>query len=142
MADPFGNIPLNINGNPQPTPVPPPAPMPAPSAVPIERPVIATTPPIQKPAPIPPAPPIQNPAPIAAAPVRAPIPMPPIEPIRMPENAPITKRMPHHTGVGPIVGAVIIVALFIFGGLYFWGAHLNAQEKAPLPLISGDASQQ
>lgn len=35
----------------------------------------------------------------------------------------------HSSGsIGPIVGAVIIIALLIFGGLYFWGMQL---EKKP-----------
>lgn len=39
-------------------------------------------------------------------------------------------------GVGPIVGAIIIVALLIFGGLYFWGAQLNkGAAKSASPLI-------
>ena len=75
---------------------------------------------------------------IPAAPVAAPV--IPIAPIAMPtltrEPERVVRTMPHHTGVGPIIGAAIIVVLFVFGGLYFWGAHLNAQEKAPLPLIT------
>lgn len=47
------------------------------------------------------------------------------------------------SSVGPIVGIVIIVALLIGGALYFWGAHLNAQDpEKELPLILGDASSQ
>ena len=43
--------------------------------------------------------------------------------------------------IGPIVGAVIIVALLILGALYFWGAHLNAQDpEDQLPFIPGDGS--
>lgn len=45
------------------------------------------------------------------------------------------------SGAGPIIGVVVIVCLLIFGGLYFWGAALNAQDKnEQLPLILGDES--
>lgn len=44
------------------------------------------------------------------------------------------------TGAGPTVGIVIIIILFIIGGLYFWGARLNQQDQSPLPLIPGDAT--
>ncbi|GEM_PF-2114230 len=44
--------------------------------------------------------------------------------------------------VGPIIGVIIIVALLIVGALYFWGAHLNAQNNPEnnLPLILGNDS--
>jgi len=41
------------------------------------------------------------------------------------------------SGMGPIVGTVIIIILLAFGGLYFWGASMNRQEQ-PLPFIPGD----
>ncbi len=31
-------------------------------------------------------------------------------------------------GAGPVVGAIIIIILMIFGGFYFWGAYLNHQR--------------
>jgi hypothetical protein len=34
---------------------------------------------------------------------------------------------PRHA-VGPLVGAGIVIALIILGGLYFWGAKLNQME--------------
>ncbi len=46
--------------------------------------------------------------------------------------------VPEKSTVGPIVGAIIIIFLFAFGGLYFWGAYLNkeaAKETSPVPLI-------
>jgi hypothetical protein len=47
------------------------------------------------------------------------------------------------SGAGATVGIVIIVVLMLFGGLYFWGAHLNAQKtQDQLPLIPADNSQQ
>lgn len=37
-------------------------------------------------------------------------------------------------GAGPIIGIVIIIALLIFGGLYFWG--MQAQKEAEvLPFV-------
>lgn len=40
---------------------------------------------------------------------------------------------------GPIIGIIIIVLLLALGGLYFWGARLNARDRAAdLPLIPGD----
>jgi len=40
--------------------------------------------------------------------------------------------------VGPMFGIVIIIALLIFGGLYFWGASLSGNGYDNLPLILGD----
>ena len=31
-------------------------------------------------------------------------------------------------GFGPMVGILIIAALLIFGGLYFWGSHLTSDD--------------
>ena len=42
-----------------------------------------------------------------------------------------------HSGIGPVVGIVIILLLVIFGGLYFWGASMNKKTE-PLPFIPGD----
>lgn len=82
---------------------------------------------------------------------RAPTP-PPGKPIARPERDPIPASVPppphvgrsifeqQKVGAGPIVGVVIIVALMIFGGLYFWGAYLNNRNSAnTLPLIPGDS---
>ena len=33
-------------------------------------------------------------------------------------------------GVGPVMAVVIIVALLILGGLYFWGAQLNERVQS------------
>jgi hypothetical protein len=51
-----------------------------------------------------------------------------------------TMPKPPKSGAGPTVGIVIIIILFIIGGLYFWGARLNQQDNNPLPLIPGDAT--
>jgi hypothetical protein len=55
------------------------------------------------------------------------------------EGAAPTQR----SGIGPVVGIVIIVALLVIGALYFWGAHLEtqAQRQQPLPYIpEGDTT--
>lgn len=47
------------------------------------------------------------------------------------------------SGAGATAGIVIIVVLMIAGGLYFWGARLNAQKTpSELPLIPNDSSAQ
>jgi hypothetical protein len=67
--------------------------------------------------------------------------MPPQSPI---QNQNEEKLLPpgHKSSSGPIVGIVIIIVLLILGGLYFWGAHLNAQNNPEnqLPLIPADNS--
>lgn len=35
-------------------------------------------------------------------------------------------------GAGPIIGTLIIVIVLIIAILYFWGQHLNTQEKQQL----------
>ncbi len=44
-----------------------------------------------------------------------------------------------HSGIGPVVGIVIILLLLVFGGLYFWGASMNRKTE-PLPFIPGDTT--
>ncbi len=46
------------------------------------------------------------------------------------------------SSAGPVVGTIIIIVLLILGGLYFWGAHLNAQKNAEnnMPYIPADTS--
>ncbi len=66
--------------------------------------------------------------------------MPPTNPPFDPKDhlLPPAQRSP----IGPVVGIVIILALLIFGALYFWGGHLKARDNPEnnLPLIQGDAS--
>jgi len=53
------------------------------------------------------------------------------------------QEKPKQSPVGPIVGAIIIIALLVFGGLYFWGAHLNKEQnnfENQLPFIPPDNS--
>lgn len=57
-----------------------------------------------------------------------------VPPAPTPESA-----APEKSGaVGPIVGAVIVIALLIIGGFYFWGSYLNNRAPEQLPLIVGD----
>jgi hypothetical protein len=43
-------------------------------------------------------------------------------------------------GVGPIIGAIVVVGLLAFGALYFWGQQLNKEEVAETPVIQGEVS--
>jgi hypothetical protein len=53
----------------------------------------------------------------------------------LPEHAQSKKA-----GMGAWIGILIIVVLFGFGALYFWGASLN-REQEELPFIPGDSSE-
>lgn len=56
-----------------------------------------------------------------------------------PMNTPTPQAPEHKSGTGPIVGAVVVIALLIFGGLYFWGSQLEKNAEN-LPLITGDTA--
>lgn len=50
-------------------------------------------------------------------------------------------QMPTRTreeGSGPIIGAIIIVILLVFGALYFWGQKLNRQPAPDAPLVQSN----
>ncbi len=47
-------------------------------------------------------------------------------------NAP---RPAREEGAGPVIGAIIIVILLVFGALYFWGQKLNKQPTSDTPLV-------
>lgn len=53
--------------------------------------------------------------------------------------APVMPSEPRHA-IGPLIGAGIVIALVILGGLYFWGAKLNDMEQNVdnPPYILGD----
>ncbi len=55
---------------------------------------------------------------------------------RLPLQVEAGKEQHERSSIGPMVGALIIITLLIFGGLYFWGARLDqeAAQKA-LPFI-------
>ncbi len=64
--------------------------------------------------------------------------MPPVSPeMRASGGGPEAPK----SGIGPIVGAVIVVILLIAGGLYFWGAKLNQQNTVPY-IPSDDSMRQ
>lgn len=44
----------------------------------------------------------------------------------------------HRKPVGPIAGAVIVIALLVAGGLYFYGSKLNSQMTPEAPYIPDD----
>jgi hypothetical protein len=46
-------------------------------------------------------------------------------------------NQPRKEGAGPIIGAIIVVILLVFGALYFWGQKLNNDEQKNLPLVQG-----
>lgn len=47
------------------------------------------------------------------------------------------------SGLGSVVGIIIILVLLAFGALYFWGAYLNRKSSVELlPFIPGDNSTQ
>lgn len=52
----------------------------------------------------------------------------------------VTLRVEQRSSAGPLVGTTIIVVLLLLGALYFWGAKLNQNAAAPLPVIPGDAT--
>jgi len=45
------------------------------------------------------------------------------------------------SGVGPIIGSIIIIILIILGGLYFWGYEINKQ-KTTTPAIPEQKTEQ
>ncbi len=46
----------------------------------------------------------------------------------------------HKSSSGPVVGAVIIIALLVFGGWYFWSTRPDQNTDDTLPLIPADDS--
>jgi hypothetical protein len=36
---------------------------------------------------------------------------------------------PHDSGIGPIVGSLIIVVVLMIAALYVWGQHLNTEAR-------------
>ncbi|MDQ3089534.1 MAG: hypothetical protein M3Q24_00055 [bacterium] len=61
-----------------------------------------------------------------------------------PENNGETSKMPAHKegSVGPVIGTIIILAVILLGGLYFWGnrseirnANIEGQTQSELEAI-------
>lgn len=57
---------------------------------------------------------------------------------QMPPQAPSSE--PERSGMGPIAGAVIVIALLVAGALYFYGAKLNQDAMNAAPYIPSDTS--
>jgi len=70
-------------------------------------------------------------APQAAQEVAPPTPKTP--PPAQPPAAPDPEKPENSSSLGPIVGAIIIVAILVLGGLYYWGADLAQNQNAPTP---------
>lgn len=48
-----------------------------------------------------------------------------------PMNAPVTSMTPpQKASTSGVIGTIIIIALIILGGLYFWGKRINTQKEA------------
>ncbi len=60
--------------------------------------------------------------------------------IYMPPLPDQPKPQKHDDGAGPIIGAIIIVILLVFGALYFWGQKLNRQPSPDAPLVKSSVS--
>jgi uncharacterized protein HemX len=64
--------------------------------------------------------------------------VPPVAPMQnqVPAQAPVAQ----HGSMGPVIGAIVVIAILAVGGLYYWGAELrktemnmsNEQEYAPV----------
>lgn len=66
-----------------------------------------------------------------------------IPPVGVPMNTPIPPQMPEKASMSGVIGTIIIIALIILGGLYFWGKRINTQkETAALVEQEQMASQQ
>jgi hypothetical protein len=73
--------------------------------------------------------PVQNPAPVNT--------MPPIN-ASLGGTQTTTVAVASKKSYGPIIGAVIIFAVLVFGALYFWGESINKNQAEELPLILGN----
>ena len=51
-----------------------------------------------------------------------------------------TQNRPREEGAGPVIGAIIIVILLVFGALYFWGQKLNKRPSSDTPLVRNQIS--
>lgn len=58
-------------------------------------------------------------------------------PVTTQNNAPMPEMQPQpeHGSLGPLIGVIVIIALLIFGGLYFWGAQLDDADSDAVPYI-------
>ncbi len=51
-----------------------------------------------------------------------------------PKDSQANESEPKEMAFGPVIGILIIVALLVFGGLYFWGSYLQKDLGMDLPL--------
>lgn len=54
------------------------------------------------------------------------------------QNIPNEMPEEHGNTVGPVVGTIVIVAVLVIGGLYYWGAQLNKQSAVDESLTAED----
>lgn len=60
-----------------------------------------------------------------------------------PISNPMPSQAPEKASMSGVIGTIIIIALIILGGLYFWGKRINTQkETASLVQQEQAASQQ
>ncbi len=52
------------------------------------------------------------------------------QPIMTPPENVMPPQMPEKASMSGVVGTIIIIALIILGGLYFWGKRINTQKEA------------
>ena len=95
--------------------------------------------------------PPQSPTPPAAPVKQTPSAPAPTPTLQFSQSAYKRSAVPHvrpvppvkKSGIGPVVGIIIIIILTGFGALYFWGAYLNRQAaQDELPFIPGDNTVQ
>lgn len=58
--------------------------------------------------------------------------MPPLEHA---QSTPPTAESKKPSGMGPLLGIVIILAMILVGAFYFWGRALNQRDSNPPPYI-------
>ncbi len=58
-------------------------------------------------------------------------------------NVPIQNNTPQpaKSGIGSIIGTIIIIAIIILGGLYFWGKRIE-ESKAKQDLVTDGTTSQ
>jgi len=50
-------------------------------------------------------------------------------------GAPVQSMQPHtDKSIGPAIGIIVIIAVIVLGGLYFWGQRID-QQKAVTPVV-------
>ena len=61
-------------------------------------------------------------------------------------NMPIMNPSPmpgqESKSVGPLIGVIVIIAVIVLGGLYFWGQRLDEQKQSEAALQNDAATQE